>query len=339
MAFRLGGGQHLHGPEVGDADHADVAVAPRLRGDPLDEVVRVLPQRHAPGVVVADHLAARVARAAQVADDVDVVLRDDAGDVAGLGAAVPHRTGAALGWGGQGERLELLFPCRCGACRATDEALLGGGPARGVGGGGHEARGSPPLEARDDHALGDLPGEQVGELLGGPGRRRVGLRRQEVAAEQLLGPHTRGGDQVYPGRAGQRLVQPHVAAVEHARAVDDGPAAVRAELPQLPRQGSEDLRAVHRDVERVLGARNHGQQCLVDRDNTQVVRRDGAEHGVDGVVPGSLWCARHGTSFRQRRAGAAAHAASTKEGSAPGSLTSAGRAVVHCRVNLVNPAC
>ena len=41
----LGGGEHLHRAEVGDADHADVAVAPRLRGDPLDEVVGVLAER------------------------------------------------------------------------------------------------------------------------------------------------------------------------------------------------------------------------------------------------------------------------------------------------------
>ena len=48
------------------------------------------------------------AGAAQVADDVDVVLLDDAGDVAGLDAAVPHRAGAPLRRGGQGERLQLL---------------------------------------------------------------------------------------------------------------------------------------------------------------------------------------------------------------------------------------
>ena len=104
----LGRGQHLHGPEVGDADHADVAVAPRLFGNPLDEVVRVLAQRDAAGVVVADMLAAGVAGAAQVADDVDVVLLDDAGDVAGLDAAVPHRAGAPLRRGGQGQRLQFL---------------------------------------------------------------------------------------------------------------------------------------------------------------------------------------------------------------------------------------
>ena len=104
----LGRGQHLHGAEVGDAHHADVAVAPRLRGDPLDEVVRVLAQRDAAGVVVADVLAAGVAGAAQVADDVDVVLLDDAGNVAGLDAAVPHRAGAPLRRRGEGQGLQFL---------------------------------------------------------------------------------------------------------------------------------------------------------------------------------------------------------------------------------------
>ena len=77
-------------------------------GDPLDEVVGVLAQRHAAGVVVADVLAAGRAGAAQVADDVDVVLLDDAGDVAGLDAAVPHRAGAPLRRRGQRQRLQFL---------------------------------------------------------------------------------------------------------------------------------------------------------------------------------------------------------------------------------------
>ena len=104
----LGGGVDLHRREVGDADHADVAVAPRLGRDPLDEVVGVLAERHAAGVVVADHLAAGGARAAQVGDDVGVVLLDDAGDVAGLEAAVPQRAGATLRRQLQRLRLEVL---------------------------------------------------------------------------------------------------------------------------------------------------------------------------------------------------------------------------------------
>jgi hypothetical protein len=104
----LRGGQHLHRAEVGDADHADVPVAPGLRGDPLDEVVGVLAQRDAPGVVVADVLAAGVPGATQVTDDVHVVLGHDAGDVTGLDAAVPHRAGTPLRWGGQGQGLQLL---------------------------------------------------------------------------------------------------------------------------------------------------------------------------------------------------------------------------------------
>ena len=94
----LGCRNHLHRAEVRDADHADVAVAPRLGGDPLDEVVCVVAEGHAARVVVADVLTPRGSRAAQVTDDVDVVLRHDAGDVAGLDAPVPH--GAGRRWGG-----------------------------------------------------------------------------------------------------------------------------------------------------------------------------------------------------------------------------------------------
>ena len=104
--------------------------------------------------------------------------------------------------------------------------------------GGHEPGGAAPLDARNHHALGDLLAEEVGELLGRPRRRRVGLRRQEVAAEHLLRAHARRGDDVHAGRARQRLVQLHVAAVEHARAVDDRPPAVLAEVRQLRRPGS-----------------------------------------------------------------------------------------------------
>ena len=127
----LGGGEHLHGPEVGDADHADVAIAPGLGGDPLDEVVGVLPERDATGVVVADVLTFGGAGASQVADDVDVVLGHHAGDVAGLDAAVPHRAGSPLRRGGQGEGLELLA---VGAQGHQRGARLVVGPVVGVGG-------------------------------------------------------------------------------------------------------------------------------------------------------------------------------------------------------------
>ena len=104
----LGRGQHLHRPEVRDADHADIAVAPGLFGDPLDEVVGVLAQRHATGVVVADVLATRSAAAAQVADHVHVAVLDDARDVAGLDAPVPHRARAPLRRRREGQRLQFL---------------------------------------------------------------------------------------------------------------------------------------------------------------------------------------------------------------------------------------
>jgi hypothetical protein len=124
----LGRGQDLHGPEVGDADHADVAVAPGLLGDPLDEVVRILAQGHSAGVVVADVLTAGVAGAAQVADDVDVVLPHDAGDVTGFDAAVPHRAGAPLRRGGQCQRLQFLAvraECHQRRARLVVGALVG----------------------------------------------------------------------------------------------------------------------------------------------------------------------------------------------------------------------
>ena len=44
---------------------------------------------------------------------------------------------------------------------------------------------------RDDHALGDLLREEIGELLGRPRGGRVGLRCEEVAAEHLLRAHAR----------------------------------------------------------------------------------------------------------------------------------------------------
>ena len=93
-----------------------------------------------------------------------------------------------------------------GAGGAAQQALVGRGHARAGRGGGHEPGGAAALDAGDHHALGDLLGEQVGELLGRPRRRRVGLRRQEVAAEQLLGALARGGDDVHAGGARQRLV-------------------------------------------------------------------------------------------------------------------------------------
>ena len=54
------------------------------------------------------------------------------------------------------------------------------------------------------------------------------------------------------------------------------------------RQDLEDLGAVDRDVVRVLGARDHGEQGLVDRDDAQVVGGNGAEDGVDGPARGCL---------------------------------------------------
>ncbi|BFO18716.1 hypothetical protein SHKM778_51040 [Streptomyces sp. KM77-8] len=89
---------------------------------------------------------------------------------------------------------------------------------------------------------------------------------------------------MHAGRAGEGLVQPDVAAVEHAGAVDDRAAAVGAEVPELRGEDLEDLRAVDADVEGVLGARHHRQQRLVDRDDTQLIGRHRAQDGVDDVA-------------------------------------------------------
>ena len=125
-----------------------------------------------------------------------------------------------------------------GARRAAEQALLGRGHAVAGGRGGHEPGRGTALDAGDHHALGDLFREEIGELLGRPRRRRVRLRRQEVAAEHLFRTHSRRGDDVHAGGTRERLVQREVASVEHARAVDDRRAAVLAEVGQLARRAS-----------------------------------------------------------------------------------------------------
>src|SRR5690606_10646501 len=90
------------------------------------------------------------------------------------------------------------------------------------------------------------------------------------------------GDDVHAGRPGEGLVEPDVTAVEHAGAVDDGAAAVDAEVVQLRGEHLEDLGAVEGDVEGVLRAGDHGQQGLVDGDDAQPAGRHRAQDGVDG---------------------------------------------------------
>src|SRR5579883_3649882 len=62
------GGVELLGAEAGNADHADIAVAPRLLRDPLDQIV---------AVPLAAAAAVRLEDAARRADDVDVAARDE----------------------------------------------------------------------------------------------------------------------------------------------------------------------------------------------------------------------------------------------------------------------
>jgi hypothetical protein len=88
MGRRFGRAHHLHGGEVGDADHADVAVAPRLLRDPFHQVVDVLALAVAAEIVVADELALGAATAAHVGDNVAVAVADHGADVAGFDPAV-----------------------------------------------------------------------------------------------------------------------------------------------------------------------------------------------------------------------------------------------------------
>ena len=66
--------------EVADAEHADIAVAPRLGGDPFDEVVKILPLL----AVEQGPRAAGAAGAAGVDDKVDVAARNEEVGRAGL---------------------------------------------------------------------------------------------------------------------------------------------------------------------------------------------------------------------------------------------------------------
>ena len=79
-----------------------------MLGNPLDEVIGILAEGDATGVVVADVFTLRVTGTAQIPDDVNVVLGDDACDIAGLDAPIPQWGGSTLWRGGQGECLEFL---------------------------------------------------------------------------------------------------------------------------------------------------------------------------------------------------------------------------------------
>ena len=84
------------------------------------------------------------------------------------------------------KRMETGTPVFLAARAAPRNRLSSvGGHAGAVGDGGDDAGGGAALHPGNHHALGDLLAEEVGELLGRPRGRRVGLRRQEVAAEHL----------------------------------------------------------------------------------------------------------------------------------------------------------
>src|ERR1017187_3469855 len=72
----------LLGAEAGDSNHSDIAVAPRLSRDPLDQIVAVpLPVAAAVGF----------SHAARGPDDVHIAARDEELGVAGLQKPSPKR--------------------------------------------------------------------------------------------------------------------------------------------------------------------------------------------------------------------------------------------------------
>src|ERR1700722_20642123 len=77
----LGDGKLL-GAKAGNADHADLAVAPRLRRDPFDQVVAI-PLARAAAFGLAD--------AARRADDVDIAARHEKLGIAGFHRPGPQR--------------------------------------------------------------------------------------------------------------------------------------------------------------------------------------------------------------------------------------------------------
>ena len=91
----------LRAAECGNADHADIAVAPRLLGDPFDQIVHV-PFRRAAAVGLAG--------AANIAADVHVAAAHQKIGIAALGAAEPHaRPGRLRPLHGFGEFRSLVF--------------------------------------------------------------------------------------------------------------------------------------------------------------------------------------------------------------------------------------
>src|SRR5690348_6098332 len=81
MRRRLFGDLELLGAKAGNADHADIAVAPVPRRDPLDQIVTVPLARAA---------ALRLADAARRADDMHIAARNQKPGIAGFHWAGPQ---------------------------------------------------------------------------------------------------------------------------------------------------------------------------------------------------------------------------------------------------------
>jgi len=87
MRRRLLGDRELLGAKAGNADHADIAVAPVLHRNPFDQIVAV-PLARAAGLRLAD--------AARRADDMHIAARNKKPGVTGFHRAGPQRRPGGL---------------------------------------------------------------------------------------------------------------------------------------------------------------------------------------------------------------------------------------------------
>ena len=138
----------------------------------------------------------------------------------------------------------------------------------------------------------------------GHGVGRVGLRRQEVAAEHLLRAQARRRDDVHAGRARQGLVQLarrgrgtcRCCPRSSRRRARGSPSSFSARVSKISARSMVMSNAYS-------APGNDRQQGLVDRDDPQLLGGNGAKDGIDGVAGGVLGSlgAHHWHSSRSRR--------------------------------------
>src|SRR5699024_7792844 len=133
---------------------------------------------------------------------------------------------------------------RGGTAGTAQKALIGGGHAGRGGQGDDQAGCGATFQAGDHHALGDLFGEEISELLRRPRGWWVGLRGEEVPTEHLLRSHAGRGDDVHVGGGGEILQhgqgEGNAASVEHAGGIDDGTSTCVVEGDELIPEDRED---------------------------------------------------------------------------------------------------